>query len=538
MKLTTIRHGIVYWLVLVVPAVFLFIPVTATAASPTHPNILLIIADDYSTDGSILYNTTNHGASLPPTPNIARLATNGILFRNAYSYPTCSPTRCTMLTGRYGFRTGIGYALESPAEPTLAGYERTIPEVLTSSQTGYRHAMFGKWHLSFNAEDPNTLGGFAHFSGGLHGAIANYYSWQKTINGVTENCSVYATRNVAEDTIDWIKSQPADTNWFCWMAFNASHTPYHRPPTNMCPTYAQLPPGQAQVDNNPRPYYEAITESMDTAIGWVMTNVNLSNTIVILMGDNGTLGYTTNDTGSILPIIQPPYNTNHAKGTLYEGGIRIPLIIAGAGVTNWPRECTNFVHTVDLYATILELAGVKLAQALPANMPIDSRSLVPLLQNPNAAPTRDWVLSENFSTTISTNRAGRCLRNQQYKVIEFQNGRSEFYDLLADPYETNNLLLATLTTNQITTLNELRQQLHALQNTPNINALNFVLGRPTLTADFINGTEFSLWKSLDVSGTWNQVSNAIISTGTNYVWLADPDTNRTRQFYRVSVPER
>ena len=157
---------------------------TFTALAQRH-NILLIIADDFATDGLRLYNT-NASASLPPMPTVERLAQSGVSFRNAYSYPTCSPTRCTMLTGRYGFRTGIGYALANPLGPTLQADEFTLPKALSSAAPNLRHGMVGKWHLSFHAPDPNTLGGFDWFSGGILGELPAYADWpQKVTIGVT-----------------------------------------------------------------------------------------------------------------------------------------------------------------------------------------------------------------------------------------------------------------------------------------------------------------------------------------------------------------
>jgi arylsulfatase A-like enzyme len=498
------------------------------AAAGGRPNLLLIIADDYATDGNSLYNTSPP-ASLPPTPHINALADSGVLFRNAYAYPTCSPTRCSVLTGRYGFRTGIGYALESPSEPLLTSYEWTIPEVMRAAGAGCQHALVGKWHLSFDAADPNTLGGFSHFSGGIHGALQNYYNWLKTVNSTNYNgYNVYATRDNALDAIAWLQQQnTSGSNWFLWLAFNASHTPYHKPPADMAPHYTSLGP-VGDGEKTSRPHYEAITEGMDTAIGWVMTNVNLQTTTVLFIGDNGTLG----------TVIQPPYSTNHGKGTLYEGGIRVPMIIAGAGVESPKRECTHLVHTVDLYATILELAGINLGEVLPVNLTTDSRSLVPVLANPAAAPARDWVLSENFSETLEVEKAGRCIRNGTFKLIEFQDGRREFYDLSLDPYETNDLGTASLDTMQSTNLAWLEARLAALQNVPRIAGADQMLGRSSITVDFINGTEFSLWRAPSVLGEWARITNAITFIGTNYVRLTDAETNALPQFYRVSVPTR
>src|SRR6185295_14130392 len=111
----------------------------------TSRNILLIIADDYGVDSSSLYNSTNTGASLPPTPNIVALAQQGVVYRNAYSNPVCSPTRACLFTGRYGFRTGIGDVVAGAGSAVLTASEFTLAEAFAAnSGLGYQLAQFGK----------------------------------------------------------------------------------------------------------------------------------------------------------------------------------------------------------------------------------------------------------------------------------------------------------------------------------------------------------------------------------------------------------
>ena len=130
-------------------------------------NILLLIADDLGADSCPLTGTT--GASLPPMPNLTALKSRGVLFRNAWSHPTCSPTRASLLTGRHPFRTGIGTALMNASNPQLQAAEFTLPEAFAANATlGYRLASFGKWHLTAGPgtqSNPNTVGGWPHFAG-------------------------------------------------------------------------------------------------------------------------------------------------------------------------------------------------------------------------------------------------------------------------------------------------------------------------------------------------------------------------------------
>jgi arylsulfatase A-like enzyme len=207
-----------------VAAAAVLLPVALTAqVSPR--NILLVLADDIGTDALSLFNT-NAGAQFAPTPNINALAQQGVIFRNAYGYPSCSPTRSAILTGRYGFRTGIGAAIADPGDPMLSPREFTMAKALSANpQLGIHHAHVGKWHLSTNAIDPNFIGGWSHYSGFLAGERSSYYNWEKTVNGVTTVTTNYATSDNATDAINWITAQGTN-RWFLWFAPKAAHAPF------------------------------------------------------------------------------------------------------------------------------------------------------------------------------------------------------------------------------------------------------------------------------------------------------------------------
>lgn len=422
----------------------------------TNRNVLLIVADDYGVDSSPLYNSTNNGARLPPTPNIASLASNGVLFRRAYAYPTCSPTRSCMFTGRYGFRTGIGRAIDTDAgETSLPAAEFTLPDALAASpQQGYRHASFGKWHLGqTNWTDPNVLGGWSHYAGGFQGDLSSFTNWLKTVDGTNALSTAYATSDNATDALDWIAAQGTN-RWFVWLAFNAPHKPFHKPPDHLH-GYDALSGTTADINTNARAYYEAMIEAMDTEIGRVVSNINLSATTVLFVGDNGT----------DQDVIQPPFSANRAKGTLYDGGIHVPLVIAGAGVNNPGRESSALVHCVDLHSTILALAGVS-TQTLPAHLDFDSQSLVPLLAGTNAPAGPRIVLSEYFAIGSDPTVAGRAVLGERYKLIQFRSGTNEFYDRDTDPQELTNLLAGALSPQQQTAYNLLSAQSDEWQARP------------------------------------------------------------------------
>ena len=204
----------------------------------TTNNILLIIADDYGADSSRLYNSPASGASLPPTPNIISLAQQGVVFRNGYAQPVCSPTRATIITGQHAFRSGIGDVV-GMGTPTLTMAHYTLPEAFAANPSlNYARGQFGKWHLHNGPNSPTNVGGWQHYAGGLTGGLSSYTNWTKTVNGVqTANYTNYRTTDVATDTVNWIQGRGTQP-WLAWVAFNAPHSPLHVPPASLAPGYA------------------------------------------------------------------------------------------------------------------------------------------------------------------------------------------------------------------------------------------------------------------------------------------------------------
>jgi arylsulfatase A-like enzyme len=231
-----------------------------------------------------------------------------------------------------------------------------------------------------------------------------------------------------------------------WVAFAAPHSPFHKPPNGLH-SKDSLPATGASN----RAYFEAMVEAMDTEIGRLLGSVNLATTTVIFVGDNGTTG----------SAIRPPYPSSKDKGTLYQGGVHVPLLIAGAGVNAPDRMVTELVNTADLFPTILQLAGIDPSGVVPAGTRTDGVSLLPYVENRAHPRPRAWAFAEQFPTRYNT-RWQRTIRDDRYKLIEGADGGREFYDLGADAFEARNLLRQTLTTTQSQRLNALDQQLNAL----------------------------------------------------------------------------
>jgi arylsulfatase A-like enzyme len=390
-----------------------------------RPNVLVIVADDIGVD---MIGAYGESPAAPCTPHIDALAARGLLFRNAWANPVCSPTRAALLTGRYGFRTGVGTVVTNN-EPGLAHSEVTLPELLD----GYSSACVGKWHLSGNLGDlhPNQCG-FDHFSGFLRGAVNDYFQWPKIVDGQASTATTYTTIAFTDDAIGQITRLPEP--WIVFVHHNAAHTPLHVPPGALCPTAACGTTFCNSLPANPtdRQLARAMTEALDSEIGRLMATVDALHpeAYVFFLGDNGTSG----------GVSIAPFLPGHAKGTLYEGGVNVPLIVCGPTVGH--AESAALVSVTDVFATVADLARV------PSSAE-DSISMKRYFARPDAA-LRNTVYSETFTPNGGppfTNHE-RAIRDARYKLIRRTGQPDEFFDLANDPFESQNLLPGLSTTEQ------------------------------------------------------------------------------------------
>lgn len=252
-------------------------------ATDGSQNILLIIADDIGVDNISGYGEHADSAN---TPNIDDLATSGVLFRNAWLNPMCSPSRASVYTGRHAFRHGVLH----PSDSTLDASEETIAEVLSSA--GYATAMFGKWHLGESSGHQPTDQGYDYFSGSLAGNISDYFSWEKTTidaaaaTSVTVTETDYATRVNQLEARTWISGQTGP--WFATIAFNAGHSPFHVPPSGLHTMSLSGNVGStcSGTSDSQSDCYRAMVEAMDTHIGrllnWLDNQGELDSTLIDL----------------------------------------------------------------------------------------------------------------------------------------------------------------------------------------------------------------------------------------------------------------
>ena len=379
-----------------------------------RPNIMLIIADDMGLDATPGYGI---GSQKPYMPHLEDLSANGIRFTNLWSYSTCTPTRSSIITGKNGLTTqvlGVGDEL-SLNEESLQSY--------ISRLTGdsYDQAVIGKWHLSSSLNHPTGMG-VPYYSGLLSGSVQSYWDWNWADNGISTNETTYTTTKFADLAIDWIDDTTKP--WFLWLAFNAPHTPFHLPDTNLH-LQGSLPTDQASIDANPLPYYLAMLEALDTELGRVINSLSQEekeNTIFIFIGDNGSPGQ----------VVQE-YNSRRSKGSIYQGGINVPLIVSGKGVSRMSDTEDALLQTTDLFATISQIAGVSTAQIH------DSRSFMSLLTTPNQ-DVRDYAFAE--SRDDNTSGMDYAVRNETHKYIKFSDGSEALYNMVGRFIENPNLLSA------------------------------------------------------------------------------------------------
>ncbi|MDZ4848870.1 MAG: sulfatase-like hydrolase/transferase [Pirellulaceae bacterium] len=420
-------------------------------------NILLVIADDMGSDVAPGYS---EGTNKPPMPVLQGLQANGVTFRNVWANPVCSPTRATILTGRYGFRTGV-QNVSMPANTIgVSISEPSIPRAL-QTQVNIASTAFGKWHVARqDAAAPDSppdhpiLMGFSRYIGNLMGQVPNYSNWSRYVNNTTlverlTTSTTYATTDVVNQAVSWINRQ-GNQNWFCWVALNAPHSPFHKP-SNELHSYDAL----AATGAPDRSYYEAMCESLDTEMGRLLSSIPTdvkNKTMIIFIGDNGT------------PSAVKSGGFRGSKGNVYDGGLRVPLVVSGALVANPNRNVDQLVNSTDIFATVMDVHGINLATVNEGRIQ-DTVSFLPYVKNVVHTAPRTTSFGEIRANATNFSRA---VRNDRYKLVRLTNNAGvtseEFYDLQVDAQEASNILLRTLTPSEQTNLDSLRARLLALSN--------------------------------------------------------------------------
>jgi len=472
------------------------------AAGPvTRRNILLVISDDVGLDvttgmvpglvDDLVERYGPQGLQHPrygeirgrpaSTPNLDRLAREGITFASTWAQPFCSPTRAPILPGLFAGQANV---INYP-DP-LSQHHTSFVQRLRD-EGGYSTGLFGKWHLAGmpNEQDPYPgmkpkEAGFEVFRGNMHAAIKSYWDYDymvqdestapdqwrsgeppvKSLPGIAP--TNYGPVVKVADALEWIRAREAadpEKPWFAWVAFNLSHATTVQQPSAMAVPNADTLDGRSLAEMKAcggkfgtnqtgrcsgEALMRAMTNSLDTVLGKLLEEVRRIDpgTIVIYIGDNGTPMYGRPN----LDFIDNLYITRRGrgKGTAFESGVRVPLVIAGPGIAGG-RVSAEFTHAADLFPTILALAGLTPPTEVgngdgTGTMRVDGRSLLPIVDGSAGRvrdPVQDFLLTESLNLMTNSTRQVAA-RNGFFKLVcteKVDAGSCEFYNLGMDPLE-------------------------------------------------------------------------------------------------------
>ena len=396
---------------------------------PRPPNIIVILADDLGRADYSAYGTKDIR-----TPHIDALMQGGADFRNFYANsPVCSPTRASLLTGRYPDRAGVPGVIRDEEDNTW-GYLAPctlLPQALRPA--GYHSALIGKWHLGLEAPNLPNERGFDFFQGFLGDMMDDYWTHRRHgLNFMRRNLAEidppgHATDLFSTWACDYVEEQArAERPFFLYLAYNAPHDPI-QPPPEWLEKVRRREPGISET----RAKIVALIEHMDDGIGRVLATLDrlgiAENTFVMFNSDNGGMLRFGANNG--------PYRSE--KTHTYEGGLRVPAAVRWPGQVEAGRKIDRITLTMDILPTLCEVAGV------PAPAGIDGVSFLPALRGePEADLEREYYF---------VRREGRAGRNVGGKTVEALIHRGwklvhddpfaamELFHLARDPYETTDL---------------------------------------------------------------------------------------------------
>lgn len=416
--------------------------VSLLAGAANKPNIVFILADDLGYTDLACY-----GSKYYETPNLDRLAQQGMRFTDGYTCgPNCQPTRAALLSGQYGPRTGV-YTVggidrfnwqSRPLRPVdnaqgLPLDKITLPQTL--KRAGYATGMFGKWHLGNDAQRHPSQRGFdeAIESSGVH------FDFQ-TDPKVEYPKGQYLADFLTDKAVDFIKRHK-DEPFFLYLPHFGVHGPHQAKPELIAKFKDKKP-----VGGHNSPAYAAMIYSVDESVGRIVTLLEelklADNTLVIFSSDNGGVGGYQREGIRTEPGITDNTPLRGGKGMLYEGGVRVPYIFRWPGKIQTATQCATPINSVDLYPTLLELAGAK----PPADYPLDGESYVKLLMNGGKGSLKRDAIYWHFpgylgaGATSWRTTPGGAIRSGDWRLQEyFEDGRLELYNLHDDLGQTNNL---------------------------------------------------------------------------------------------------
>ncbi|MES2693700.1 MAG: sulfatase-like hydrolase/transferase [Verrucomicrobiota bacterium] len=368
----------------------------ASAPASERPNIVFILSDDQG------FNDVGYRNSEIKTPHIDGLAAAGVKLEHFYVQPVCTPTRACLMTGLYPMRLGLQLGVIKPgSRHGLPLNVRTLPQAL--SEAGYFTALTGKWHLGNGGpEYLPTRRGFAHQYGFYLGMV-DYFThdrdggldWHRNDRGLRQEG--YATDLIASEAVDIIDRHGGEKPFFLYVAFSAPHTPLQAPESYLA-KYAHIP-------DKKRRTHAAMVTAMDDGIGRIVAALDKKGlrerTLIVFSSDNG---------GNVPTASNRPFRDQ--KGSVYEGGVRVPAIAVWPGKIATGSVVNQPLHMVDWHVTLLKLAQAKADQRVV----LDGRDLWPALLG-DRKPVHDDIL-------INSAPGSGALRRGNWKLVV--NGHLRF----------------------------------------------------------------------------------------------------------------
>lgn len=424
---------------LVLACLFCWMPglLTPLFAAPERPNIVLFFIDDLG-----WRDVGYMGSDFYETPHIDQLAQESMRFSSAYAAaPNCAPSRACLMSGQYTPRHGVytvgdpargndRYRKLIPAQNNVVLADRFVTIAETLSQAGYRCASIGKWHLG---KSPRSQGFQVNIAGNQSGSPrGGYFSPYRNPQLSNGDPGEYLTDRLTAEACSFIKDN-VDSPFFLYLTHYAVHTPLQAK-EEYKKYFEDKPAGKLHQHAT----YAAMVKSMDDSIGRVLQTLQEQkleeNTVVVFTSDNGGYGPAT----TMKPL-------RGSKGMLYEGGIRVPLLIKWPGVTQAGSSSEEPVINLDLYPTFLDLTEIP----VPQDYQLDGESLVPLLKDPQSSLKKRSMfwhfpaylqkyqgMQQRFRTTPVS-----VIRQGDWKLLEFfEDGHRELYNTRSDIGETMNLI--------------------------------------------------------------------------------------------------
>ena len=477
--------------------------ISCTKQVEQKPNIILIITDDQGY-GDIGYNGNPH----IKTPNLDLLATNSMRFNNFYVSPVCAPTRSSLLTGRYSLRTGVTDTYNGGA--MMSNDETTLAEIL--KENNYQNGIFGKWHLGDNYPFRPTDQGFheslIHLSGGIGqvGDFTNYYKGNRSYfdpilwhNNEQKKYEGYCSDIFTDEAIKFIEENKSN-QFFCYLSFNAPHTPLQVPDKyydlykNVDPSVISESEKISMTEKNvldAKRIYGMVT-NIDDNVGKLVSKLkelNIDqNTILIFMTDNGPQQF------------RYVSNLRGLKSSVYNGGIKVPFYLSYPKIHDAGLDIDNFSAHIDVLPSLLDLCDIE----TPKNIKIDGKNFLNKSREERSFFSYWTRKSPELYQNMSLNKGNyKLVGNTNYdSPIE----RFELFDIDNDPYEMENLI-ENKKELAIQMKLEMDNIYNELINSKNIkNKPRIIIGSEFENPTYLNRNDASgqrgIWAQNEIFGFW------------------------------------